>query len=104
MEVAWRQGGGGVGAAWGRRWGGVEAAWGLRGGGMGPALLRRGGIVGPALLLRGGCVGAAWGLCGSGGCVGLHLNGRRMYLSYVALVDALDFVLVDERLSWYLCR
>ena len=37
---------------------------------------------------------------------GLHLNGRRIYLllSYFLLADALAFVLVDDRLIWYLCR
>ena len=43
---------------------------------------------------RGGGVGAAWRL---------HLNGRRMYLSHIVLVDGLVFVLVDERLIWYSC-
>ena len=34
---------------------------------------------------------------------GLYLNGRRMYLSYFALVDVLAFVLVYKRLIWYSC-
>ena len=38
-------------------------------------------------------MGAAWGL---------HLNGRRMYLSYFVLVDALVFMLVDEHLISFL--
>ena len=39
-------------------------------------------------------MGAAWGL---------HLNVRRMYLSYFVLVDVLVFVLVDETLICYSC-
>ena len=45
-----------------------------------------------------------------GGVGGVYLSyfvlvGRRMHLSYFVLVDVLRlvFVLVDERLIWYLC-
>ena len=63
----------------GASWGGVKAALGLS-----AAAWRR----------RRGGVKAAWGL---------HLNGRRMYLSYFVLVNVLVFVLVDEHLIWYSC-
>ena len=87
--AAWAVGGvkvRGIGIQWSR--GAVESAWGPTGDCVGAARRLR---VGPAY--RG--VRAAWRL---------HLNGRGMYLSYFVLVDALVFVLGDERLIWYLCR
>ena len=73
------------GAEWGRRRRGV-AAWRRRGGGV---------------QRRYGDVGAAWGRRAEG--LGLHLNGRSIYLTYFGLVDVLVFVLVDERLIWFSC-
>ena len=72
------------------------AASGQRYCGGGPALLQRHGVGAG----YGGVQGRYWGV---GAAWGLHLNGRRMYLSYFVLVNAHDFVLVDDRLIWYLC-